>query len=272
MLFIRKLLREIAIVGLALPGLAAAATQAVSAEPARSAYHLKKTVHLPGTEGWDYISIDSSARRLYIGRGQYLQVVDVDTGRLVAQVTGIPGVHGVALVPELHRGFTVNGDRDSATVLDLDHLKVVGSTKTGRVADSYAYDQATRRVFIMNSAGDSATAIDATTGSAVGTISLDGQPEFAVSDGKGEVFVNITDKNQMLAFDARTLKVLHSWPLTSCEGPSGLSMDREHRRLFSACDNETMVVMDADSGRVVAALPTGAWRHRYPGKLLAADL
>ena len=259
MLFVRKQLVEMAGIGLALTGLAAAsATQAVSAEQAHSGYHLKKTIHVPGTEGWDYISIDSSARRLYIGRGQYLQVVDIDTGRLIAQLTDMPGVHGVALVPELRRGFTVNGEDNSSTMLDLDKLKALARISTGKVPDSYAYDQTTQRVFIMNSAGNNATAIDATTGSAAGTIPFAGQPEFAVSDGKGEVFVNITDKNQMLAFDARTLKVLHRWPLTSCEGPSGLSMDREHRRLFSACDNETMVVMDADSGRVVAALPTGA--------------
>jgi DNA-binding beta-propeller fold protein YncE len=258
MLFIRTRLLEMAGVGVALTSLAVFTTQALSAEQAHSGYHLKKTIHLSGTEGWDYMSIDTPARRLYIGRDKYLQVVDIDTGRLIAQLTGMPGVHGVALVPELHRGFTVNGDDNSSTVLDLETLKPLGRIGTGKVPDSYAYDQATRRVFIMNSAGNDATAIDATAGSAVGAISLDGQPEFAVSDGKGEVFVNVTDKNQMLAFDARTLKVLHRWPLTSCEGPSGLSMDREHRRLFSACDNETMVVMDADSGRVVAALPTGA--------------
>jgi DNA-binding beta-propeller fold protein YncE len=258
MLFIREQLLEMASVGLGLMGLAAFATQAVSAEQPHSGYHVKKTIHLPGTEEWDYISIDSSARRLYIGRGQYLQVVDVDTGRLIEQLTDMPGVHGVALVPELHRGFTVNGEDNSSTMLDLDKAKALARIQTGKVPDSYAYDQSTRRVFIMNSAGNDATAIDATKGSVVGTLPLDGQPEFAVSDGQGEVFVNIADKNQMLAFDARTLKVLHRWPLSSCEGPSGLSMDREHRRLFSVCDNQTMVVMDADSGRVVAALPTGA--------------
>ena len=258
MLFIRKRLLEMAGFGVALTGLVVSATQAVSAEQAQSGYHLKKTIHLPGTEGWDYISIDSTARRLYVGRGQYLQVVDIDTGRVIKQLTGMPGVHGVALVPELHRGFTVNGEDNSSTMLDLDGLKAVARIETGKVPDSYTYDQTTRRVFIMNSAGNDATVIDAAAGSAVGTVPLDGQPEFTVSDGKGEVFVNITDKNEMLTFDANTLKVLHRWPLTSCEGPSGLSMDREHRRLFAACDNQTMVVMDADNGKVVAALPTGA--------------
>lgn len=229
-----------------------------AAAGAQAAYQLKRTIHLPGSEGWDYISIDSAARRLYIGREKYLQVVDVDSGRLIASLTDIPGVHGVALAPELHRGFTVNGDHNSSTMLDLMTLKPLASAPTGEDADGYAYDPATRRVFVMNSAGNSATAIDATTGRAVGTVPLEGQPEFAVSDGRGELFVNITDKNQLLAFDARSLKVLHRWPLSRCEGPSGLSMDRAHRRLFAACDNETMVVVDADNGQLIAALPTGA--------------
>jgi DNA-binding beta-propeller fold protein YncE len=190
MLFIRKQLLEMAGVGLALTGLAASVTQADSAEQAHSGYHLKNTIHLPGTEGWDYISIDSPARRLYVGRGKYLQVVDIDTGRLIAQLTDMPGVHGVALVPELRRGFTVNDEDNSSTMLDLDKLTALSRIGTGKVPDSYTYDQTTRRVFIMNSAGNDATAIDATTGSAVGMIPLDGQPEFAVSDGKGEVFVN----------------------------------------------------------------------------------
>jgi DNA-binding beta-propeller fold protein YncE len=245
-------------IGLMLAGCAVLAAQTGVAQQPQSAYQLKRTIHLPGTEGWDYISIDSSARRLYIGREKYLQVIDVDSGQLLTTLTGVPGVHGVALAPELHRGVTVNGDRNSATLLDLATLKPLGTVKTGEDADGYTYDPATRRVFIMNSAGNSATAIDATSGKAVGTVPLEGQPEFAVADGQGEVFVNITDKNQIVAFDARTLKVLHRWPLSSCEGPSGLSMDRAHRRLFSACDNESMVVVDADNGRVIAALPTGA--------------
>jgi DNA-binding beta-propeller fold protein YncE len=232
--------------------------QAKAADPAAAPYQLKRTIHLPGTEGWDYISIDSSARRLYIGREKYLQVVDIDSGRLVAQLTDVPGAHGVALAPELHRGFTVNGDHNSATELDLTTLKPLATVKTGEDADGYAYDSATRRVFIMNSGGNSATAIDAVKAVAVGTVPLDGQPEFAVADGRGQVFINITDKNQIVALDARTLKIVHRWPLSSCEGPSGLSMDRAHRRLFAACDNETMVVVDADNGRLVAALPTGA--------------
>lgn len=235
-----------------------ASAWALPSSPGGSGYHVLKTIHLPNTEGWDYISMDSGARRLYIGREKYMQVVDVDSGKLVATLTGMPGVHGIALIPELERGFTVNSDDQTSTILDLKTLKKIGTVKTGKDPDSYSYDESTKRLFIMNSAGNDATAINARDGTVAGTVLFDGQPEFTVTDGKGTVFVNITDKNQVLAFDARTLKVLHHWSLGPCEGPSGISMDREHRRLFSACDNQKMIVMDADNGRVIAALPTGA--------------
>ena len=227
------------------------------ARPGPSGYHILKTIPLGGTEGWDYISMDSVSRRLYIGRETHMDVVDVDTGTVVAKLTGMPRVHGIALVPDLGRGFTVE-DNNTSSILDLKTLKKIGAVKTGKDPDSYAYDELTRRVFIMNSAGNDATAINAADGSVVGTITFDGQPEFTVSDGKGKIFVNITDKNQILEFDGQTLKVLHHWPLAPGEGPSGLSMDRKNRRLFSVCDNQKMVVMDADNGKVIAALPTGA--------------
>lgn len=249
---------NIAVVGVASVILAVAGLAlALSATPGPSGYHILKTIPLGGTEGWDYISMDSAARRLYIGRQTHMDVVDVDSGTVVATLTGMPGVHGIALVPEFGRGFTVE-DNDTTSILDLKTLKIVGSLKMGKDPDSYAYDELTKRVFVMNSAGASATAIDAAKGTIVGTVAFDGQPEFVVSDGKGKIFVNITDKNQILEFDGQTLKVLHHWSLAPCEGPSGLSMDRKNRRLFSACDNEMMVVMNADSGKVLASLPTGA--------------
>ena len=227
------------------------------ARPGPSGYHILKTIPLGGTEGWDYISMDSAARHLYIGRQTHLDVVDVDSGTAVAKLTGMPGVHGIALVPDLGRGFTVE-DNNTSSILDLKTLKKIGAVKTGKDPDSYVYDELTKRVFIMNSAGNDATAINAADGSVAGTIAFDGQPEFTVSDGKGRIFVNITDKNQILKFDGQTLKAVHHWSLAPGEGPSGLSMDRKNRRLFSVCDNQKMVVMDADTGKVIAALPTGA--------------
>jgi len=250
------------VLGLVLAGLVVALTlfpsqRSVSAQTQASGGYrvLKKTI-LGGTAGWDYLSMDSANRHLFIGRMQYIDVFDVDTDKVAAKLN-IADVGGISLVPEFNRGFT-NGGNGVSRIIDLKTLRQVGTVKNGTDPDSYAYDPLAKRVFFMQSAGHAATAIDAASGKFIGTLPLGGQPEFAVSDGKGHIFVNITDKNQMLEFDAQSLKVLHRWSLAPCEGPSGLSMDREHRRLFSACDNEMMAVMDADSGRVVATLPTGA--------------
>jgi DNA-binding beta-propeller fold protein YncE len=185
-------------------------------------------------------------------------VVDIDAGIVVANLTGLSHVHGMALAPELSRGFTADGDSNTSTIVDLKTLKKIGTVKTGKEPDSFVYDPATKRVFIMNSAGNDATAINAVDGTLAGTIPLDGQPEFAVADGKGAIFVNITDKNQIVEFDGRTLQERHRWSLAPGEGPSGLAIDREHRRLFSVCDNLMMVIMDADSGKVIATPAVGA--------------
>lgn len=232
--------------------------QNASAQPNPSGYRLLKTIPVGGTEGWDYVTIDSDARRLYIGRDDHIDVVDVDSGTVVGKVTGLAHVHGMVLAPDLGRGFTSDGESNTSTIVDLKTLNKIGTVKTGKDPDSFVYDQVTKRVFIMNSAGNDATAINAVDGTLAGTVALDGQPEFAVADGKGKVFVNITDKNQVVEFDAKTLEVLHRWPLAPGEGPSGLAMDRTHRRLFSVCDNLMMVVMDADTGKVIATPAVGA--------------
>ncbi len=231
----------------------------IPALPGPSGYHILKTIHLPGTEGWDYLTMDSAARILYISRGNHIDAVNVDTGTIVGKVTGLDGTNGLLPVPELGRGFVTNEDKSEVVIVDLKTLQKIGTVKTGKAPDSFAYEPITKRVFIMNSAGSSATAINASAGTVAGTVQLDGQPEFVVADGKGGVFINITDKkNQVVEVDAKALKVVHRWPLAPGEGPSGISMDRQNRRLFSACDNQKMIVMNADTGKVVAALRTGA--------------
>ena len=229
-----------------------------SPQASPSHYHLLKTIAVGGTEGWDYVTMDSDARRLYIGRADHIDVVDVDTGALAGKVTGLSHVHGIVLAPDLGRGFTSDGEGNTSTIVDLNTLNKIGIVKTGKDPDSFVYDQVTKRVFIMNSAGNDATGIDVVNGTLAGTVPLDGQPEFAVADGKGKVFVNITDKNQVVEFDAKTFEVLHRWSLAPGEGPSGLAMDVKHRRLFSVCDNLMMIVMDADTGRVIANPTVGA--------------
>jgi len=227
-------------------------------QPGPSGYHIVKTIAVGGTEGWDYVTMDSDSRRLYIGRDDHIDVVDVDAGTVVGKVTGLSHTHGMVLVPEFGRGYTSDGDADVSTIVDLKTLKKIGTVKTGKDPDSFVYDEVTKRVFITNSAGNDVTAINAADGSLAGTVAVEGQPEFAVADGKGKIFVNITDKDQVVEFDAATLKVLHRWALAPGEGPSGLAMDRKNRRLFSVCDNQKLAVMDADTGKVIATPPVGA--------------
>lgn len=237
------------------PGLA---QDTPAAQPGPSGYRLVKTIAVGGTEGWDYVTMDSASRRLYIGRDDHIDVVDVDAGTVVGKVTGLSHTHGLVLAPDFGRGFTSDGDANTSTIVDLKTLKKISAVETGKDPDSFVYDEVTRRVFIMNSAGSSVTAINAAEGTVAGTVALEGQPEAAVADGKGKVFVNLTDKDQIVEFDAETLKVLHRWSLAPGEGPSGLSIDRKNRRLFSVCDNQKLIVMDADTGKVVANPGVGA--------------
>src|ERR1700726_80817 len=246
-----------AIILMAVVGRAAYAQDA-SVQPGPSGYQVLKTIVVGGTEGWDYVTMESASRRLYIGRDDHIDVVDVDAGSVVGKVDGLSHTHGMVLAPEFGRGYTSDGDADTSTVVDLKSLKKIGTVKTGKDPDSFVYDETTKRVFIMNSAGNDVTVINATDGTLAGTIALEGQPEAAVVDGKGKIFVNLTDKDQIVEFDGKTLKVLHRWPLAPGVGPSGLAIDQKNRRLFSVCDNQKLVVMDANKGNVIAAPGVGA--------------
>ena len=216
-----------------------------------------KTYKLGGEGGWDYLKLDSSSRRLYISRATHVIVIDADSGKPVGDIPDTPGVHGIALAPELGRGFVSNGREGTVTIFDIETLKVITKVKAGDNPDAILYDPATKRVFTFNGKSHDSTAIDAAKGTVLGTIKLEGKPEFAVSDGKGEIFVNIEDKSQLDAIDPAKLEVKSRWPLAPCEEPSGLSMDRKNRRLFSGCDNKMMAVVDADSGKVIATPAIG---------------
>jgi DNA-binding beta-propeller fold protein YncE len=217
-------------------------------------YHLLKTYKLGGEGGWDYLTFDSSTRYLYISHGTHVAVIDVDTGKAVGDIADTPGVHGIALAPELGRGFTSNGREGTVSIFDLKTFKTLSKVKVGENPDAILYDPASKRVFTFNGRSSDSTAIDAAKGTVVGTIKLEGKPEFAVSDAKGELFVNLEDKNQLDALDANKLEVKARWPLSPCQSPSGLSLDQENRRLFSGCE-KLMAIVDADSGKVVSTLP-----------------
>ncbi len=232
-------------------------TTLVAAAAAGPVYHLLNTYALGGDGGWDYLALDSSARRLYISRATHVIVMDADSGKPVGDIPDTPGVHGIALAPELGRGFISNGREGTVTIFDLKTSKTINKVKAGENPDAILYDPVSQRVFAFNGKSHDATAIDAARGTVLGAIKLEGKPEFAVSDGKGGVFVNIEDKSQIDAIDPAKLEVRASWPLAPCEEPSGLAIDRKNRRLFAGCDNKMMAVVDADIGKVIATPPIG---------------
>ena len=224
---------------------------------AGSGYHVVTTYKIGGDGGWDYLTADSDARRLYISRATHVMVLDADSGKSVGDIPDTPGVHGIALAPELGRGFTSNGREGTVSIFDIKTLAVSNKVKVGENPDAILYDPATKRVFTFNGRSQDSSAIDAASGKVLATIKLDGKPEFAASDAKGEVFVNIEDKSELVAIDADKMEVKAKWPLAPCEEPSGLSIDRKNRRLFVGCGNKMMAVVDADSGKVLATPPIG---------------
>jgi len=232
------------------------ATPGVVAAPAEG-YHLIKKVVLGGEGFWDYLNVDSEARRLYISRGTHVMVVDADSYAVVGDIPDTQGVHGIALAPEFGRGFASDGRANLVTIFDLKTLKTLGTAKTGDGPDAIIYDPASHRVFTFNGHGGNATAIEAEIGKVVGTIDLGGRPEFAVADGAGHVYNNLEDKSMVVVIDSRSLQVLHRWPLAPCEEPSGMAIDTEHRRLFSGCHNKMMAIVDSDTGKVLATPPIG---------------
>jgi YVTN family beta-propeller protein len=220
-------------------------------------YQLLKKVPVPGTGGWDYITVDDAGRRIYISHATQVEVLDADTLAQIGTIPNTPGVHGVAVASEAGRGYISAGKADSAIAFDLKTLKPLGETKVGKKPDAIIYEPATKRIYVMNGDSDSITAINATDGSVAGTIDLGGGPEFAVSDGKGNVYVNLEEKNETLHIDANSLKVKDRWPLAPCATPTALAFDAANRRLFVGCRSKLLAVLDADTGKVVATAPIG---------------
>jgi DNA-binding beta-propeller fold protein YncE len=211
-----------------------------------------------GEGGWDYLTVDPDARRLYVSRGNRVSVIDLDKETVVGELAETPGIHGIAIVPELGKGFTSNGSDSSVTVFDLKTLKATGKIKARGVPDAILYDPASKRVITFNHRTNDGTSIDPASEKVAGTIDFGGEPEAAVADGKGHIFVNIRSSSEIVEFDALTLKILNRWPLAPGRRPNGLAIDVKQRRLFSGCNgNSKMVVMDADKGTVIATVDIG---------------
>jgi DNA-binding beta-propeller fold protein YncE len=230
----------------------------VQAQAKAPGYHVIHRIAAGGEGGWDYLTIDTTSNRLFLSRGTHVMVVDLGRDSIIGDIPNTPGVHGIALAPELNRGFTSNGRDSSVTIFDYKTLAQISVVKIpGRNPDAILYDPATKRVFTFNGGTGNATVIDATNGNVVGTVDLGGKPETGVVN-RGRVYVNVEDKGEIVVFDAQTLAVYAHWALAPCEEPTGLAIDRVHQRLFAGCGNKVMAVVDTRTGKVVATPPVGA--------------
>jgi YVTN family beta-propeller protein len=222
-----------------------------------SGYQVVKTIPIASEGGWDYVAVDSEARRIYLSHATKVVVLDADSFAVVGEIPDTQGVHGIAIAPDLGRGFTSNGRAGTATIFDLKTLQTIGTVKTGDNPDAIAYEPVSKRVYTFNGRSKDATAINAADGSVIATIPLGGKPEFAAADGKGKIYVNNEDTSELIEIDAQAAKELHRWSLKPCESPSGLAMDKTNRRLFVGCENKMMAIVDADSGKVIATPAIG---------------
>lgn len=229
----------------------------INAYAADSGYHIIKRLKVGGEGGWDYLSVDTAARRLYVSRSTHVMVIDLDTDMVVGNIPNTPGVHGIAVASELNRGFTSNGKANTVTIFDLKTLRVFGEVKTGANPDAIIYDTASKRVFTFNGRSKDATVIDAASGKVVGTIPLRGKPEYSAADGKGKVYVNIEDTNECVEIDSLKAQVLRRFSLKPCDEPSGMGLDSKNGRVFSGCHNKLMTVLDVKAGKVITTVPIG---------------
>ena len=225
---------------------------------AQSNYKAGNKIHVSGDGGWDYLNVDEINGVIFVSHGTIAQAVDIKTGKLVGTIPDTKGIHGIAIANDLNKGFTSNGRDSSVTIFNLKTFEVI--TKifvTGRNPDAIIYDSFSHKVFTFNGGGNNSTVIDAKENKVIGTIALDGKPEFPATDGKGKIFVNIEDKSVINVINTVTLKVEQHWPIAPGEEPSGLALDNQTHRLFSVCGNKLMVITDAESGKIITSLPIG---------------
>jgi hypothetical protein len=226
---------------------------------AQRAYKFLNEIRIGGEGGWDILTIDAAARRLYLAQATKVVVVDIDGNKVVGEISDTPGVHTFVPVARLQRGFSSNGKENKSSVVDLKTLNTTGKIETGNSPDAIAYDAKRDEVCVFNHRGNSATVIDAKGAKAVATIPLDGNPEFGVADdAAGRIYCNIEDKSEVEVIDTSKHEVVARWPLAPGEEPTGLALDAAHSRLFAGCHNELMAMLDAKTGKVVTTVPIGA--------------
>jgi YVTN family beta-propeller protein len=229
-----------------------------TAVAAHKPYKFIQQIPIGGEGGWDILTIDSDSHRLYLSHASKVVVVDLEKNTVVGEIPDTPGVHAFAVVPDLQLGFSTNGKEGKVSVVDLKTLATITKIDTGEGPDAFAYDPGSGELYVFNHRGNSATVIDAKTTSAVSTIPLGGSPEFGVANSAaGRVYCNLEDKNQIAVIDTAKHEVVARWPLAPGEEPTGLSFDPAHHRLFATCQ-KLLVMVDTDSGKVVATVPTGS--------------
>jgi DNA-binding beta-propeller fold protein YncE len=220
-------------------------------------YHVVRQIPLGGDGRWDYVTLDTAGNRLFIARQSRVMVVDPVSGKLLGEIPGLDGAHGVALDYGTGHGFATSGHDGQVLMFDLKTLRELGKAGAADDADAVLYDPATKHVFTFNGDAGSSTVIDPVTGKAIGNIVLGGKPEFGVSAGDGKLYVNIEDRGEMAEIDAKAQRVTRRWSLAPCTEPTGLAIDRAHHRLFSGCHNKVMAISDASAGKVIATVPIG---------------
>jgi DNA-binding beta-propeller fold protein YncE len=222
-------------------------------------YHVITKIKIGGAGRWDYAYADSANHRLYVSHATQTEAIDTATDKPAGTIPNTTGVHGIAVANDLGRGFTSNGQANNVTIFDLKTLKMLGSVNTGQNPDAIIYEPATRHVFTFNGRSGDSTVFDAKSGNVVAaSIPLGGKPEFAQVDGKGRVFVNIEDKNEIVVLDAKANAVTSRYSIAPCDSPSGLALDTKKMRLYSVCENKLMMVSDPGAGKVIASVPIGA--------------
>jgi len=250
--------RGLAFAWLAALVVALAAGSQVRPQAADGPYSLSKTIDIGGDGGWDYLSVDSGARRLYVSHATKVVVIDLDKDAVVGEIAPTPGVHGIAVAPELGKGFVSDGQESKAAIVDLNTLQITSKVDTGANPDSILFEPQHKEVYAFNGRGKSVTVFDAATGAVVATVPLPGKPEFAVVDVKaGRIYNNIEDTSQVVAIDTTSHKVVRTWPIAPGEEASGMAIDLANHRLFLGCSNNLMVMMDSTTGKVLSTLPIG---------------
>ncbi len=229
-----------------------------AAAMAAEGYHVLSQIKIGGGGGWDYLTVDSSAHRLYASHGTLVEVIDMESGKKIGEIADTQGVHGIAIAPELNKGFTSNGRTNNVTVFDLKTLQKTGEVATGTNPDAICYEPKTKRVFTFNGRSNDSTAIDAKTGAVVATFMVGKKPEFCAVDGAGKIYANIEDTSEIVEIDAQKPEVTRRAKLEPCDAPSGLAIDTKNHKLFSVCENKMMAVTDIPTLKVIATPAVGA--------------